>query len=121
MVEVLEQETQPGPCQWVWVRAGVGSGPRDGGAAVYLAGVWGRRDEGHVATGNFQVLTNQLKLGFFSVGVKITGGVTQRQEQEAGWCDVNKQGSAPASAASWLCDLGGLLHPLWASVSPAVW
>lgn len=45
----------------------------------------------------------------------MTGGVTQRQEEEAGWCDVKKYGfrnqtplgSVPNAAASWLCDLWG--------------
>lgn len=58
MVEVLEQETRPSPRQKVWVRSGVGSGPREGGAAVYVEGVVERREEGHMATGNFQELTN---------------------------------------------------------------
>lgn len=47
---------------------------------MYPVGVWDRRKEGHVATGNFQVLTNKHELGFFLVGVEVTGGVTQKQE-----------------------------------------
>lgn len=47
---------------------------------MYPVGVWDRRKEGHMATGNFQVLTNKHELGFFSVGVEVTGGVTQKQE-----------------------------------------
>lgn len=58
MVEVLEQETRPSPRQKVWVRSGAGAGPREGGAAVYVEGGVERREEGHMATGNFQVLTN---------------------------------------------------------------
>lgn len=62
MVEVLGQETQASPGQWVWVRSRLG-----GGAACTL---WGcGREMGGRAQGRRQLQSvNQLKLGFFSGG-----------------------------------------------------
>lgn len=123
MVEVLGQETQVSPGQWVWVRSKLG-----GGAACTL---WGcGREMGGRAQGRRQLQSvNQLtQAGILLWGVERTGDVTQKREWEAGWRDVQKPGfrdqtplgSAATSAASWLCDLRAVTAPLWVSAFPAV-